>query len=148
MPEPEQPRLRGEARAQQLRAELVPLAPGERPAAVMIAAALAALACVANLVAYAAGVEIDGRRPEAAAIVGFCGLMAAAAWGLWLVRYWAVLAFQVLLAAIEIFFCMLVLQASDLTALAVCLLFIVGAGWLFWKLVRAMARIQAPHPDS
>jgi len=135
-------RARGQARDEQIRETLEPLAPGERPGAVTFAAGVAALACVGNLIAYLAGAEIGGERPEAAGIVGFCGLMAIAAWGLWRVRYWAVLAFQALLAAIEIIFFLFLMRASNLLALVVCLAIVVGAGALFWKLVRAMARIQ------
>ena len=84
------------------------------PRAVTVAAVITALMCVGNLAAYAAGAEIGGERPEATAIVGFCGLMAIATWGLWRARYWAVLAFQALLTAIVIVFFLFLMRASNL----------------------------------
>jgi hypothetical protein len=101
--------------------------------------------CLGNLAAYAAGVEIAGERPEATGIVGFCGLMAIATWGLWRARYWAVLGFQALLTAIVIVFFLFLMRASNLQGLIVCVVIIATAGTLFWKLVKAMARIQMPE---
>lgn len=141
-----EPRLRGEARNEQVRAELEPLAPGERPGAVTVAALVAAVLGLANLVAYAAGVEVDGRQPEFTAIAAFCGVMFIAAIAMWLGSYWAVLGFQTLLTLIVIVFSLFALRASDIWGALACLAIMVAAGTLFWKLVRAMARMQIP-PD-
>jgi aspartokinase-like uncharacterized kinase len=35
--------------------------------------------------------------------------------------------------------------ASNLTAVALCLVIVVPGGWLFWKLVRVLARLQMPE---
>ena len=53
---------RGRERDEAARAELEPLAPGERPRAVTIAAVLAALLGIANLALLAAGWEVEGER--------------------------------------------------------------------------------------
>ena len=38
--------------------------------------------------------------------------------------------------------------ASNLLAVVVCVGFAVSAGWLFWKLIRVMARLQTPPRPS
>jgi len=58
-------------------------------------------------------------------------------------RYWAVLSFQALLAFQILVTSLALVVASGVAAAAGCLVSIVLAGWLFWKLVRTMARIQA-----
>jgi hypothetical protein len=71
--------------------------------------------------------------------------MLLAAWGMWQQRYWAVLGFAALLALITVAFSLLLLIASNLLAVVVCLAFALSAGWLFWKLIRVMGRMQAPE---
>src|SRR4051794_22857063 len=136
---------RARQRDEEARAALKPLAPGERPGAVTAAAIVAGLLSVANFVSWLAGVEFDGKRPGVVGVLAFCVLMGAAAVGIWRVRYWAVLGFQALLALIILVFFLALLTASNVAALVVCLAVISGAGFLFWKLVRAMARIQMPQ---
>jgi hypothetical protein len=140
---------RGYARAEErnaaVRAELAPLAPGERPRPLVAAAVLAALLGTANLVALIAGVEVEGERPAAAGVLVFCAVMYVAAVGLWMARYWAVLGFEVLLGLIVLVFSLFLLRASNVLAVVVCVPIIAIAGWLFWKLVRVMGRIQAPQ---
>jgi hypothetical protein len=35
--------------------------------------------------------------------------------------------------------------ASDIAAVALCLAILAFGGWLFWKLIRALARLQMPE---
>jgi len=141
------PRRRtGEERSEAIRAALEPLAPGERPGAVTAAAIVAAVLAVANLVAYLAGVKIDGERPAAGAMVATEALLGVMAAGMWLARYWAVLGFQFLLGLLLASLALLLVTASSLAGVAVVLAIGIPAGFLFWKLVRAMARIQMPEP--
>ena len=58
-------------------------------------------------------------------------------------RYWAVLAFQALLAFQILVTSLALIVASTLVAAGACAITVALAGWLFWKLVRVMARIQA-----
>ncbi len=134
---------RGRERDAAARAALKPLAPGERPLAIKVAVAVAVALAIANVALMAAGYEVDGKRPVAGALI-FAGIMLAAAWGMWNLRYWAVLGFQALLAIAVIFAGMSVLVASNVAAVALCLGIIVLASPLFWFLVRVMARIQLP----
>jgi hypothetical protein len=138
---------RGEERNEALRAQLRPFAPGERPLALKLSAALAALIAVANLVALAAGATVNGSRPVVGAIV-LIALMAAFAVGLWRRRYLAVLAWEALLAVTLVYASLSLMLASNLAAVLVCVGLIAVAGPLFWMLIRIMARIQAPRAQD
>ena len=86
---------RARARNDAVRAKLEPLAPGERPLAVTIAAVLALAIAVANLVLYLAGCDVRGEDPTAGgALVVLRGLVVAAARDV-ARAYWAVLGFEV-----------------------------------------------------
>ena len=125
------------------RAQLAPLAPGERPLAIVIATIVATALAIANLVAYAAGVKIQGKA-QGPGVLLFPAVMAMAAVGMWRLRYWAVLGFEALLALIVIVFALFLVRAANVEAVALCLVVVGSGGWLFFKLVRAMARIQMP----
>jgi hypothetical protein len=139
---------RGYARAEErnaaVRAKLTPLAPGEHPPALKVAIAVAILLALSNLVAFAFGADVPGSGSRAGGLV-FVAVMLLAAWGMWRQRYWAVLGFATLLALITVAFTLLLLIASNVLAVVVCVAFAVSAGWLFWKLIRVMARLQVPQ---
>jgi hypothetical protein len=135
---------RGEARREQVRAGLEPLAPGERPTAVTVAAVVALAVAVANVVIYAAGGRVRGASGSAGGVIAFAFLMLVASVGMWQARYWAVLGFQALLAITILIAALSLAVASNVAAVALCLGIILPAGLLFWKLVRAMARLQMP----
>jgi hypothetical protein len=142
---PERPAgyARADARNAEIRARLRPLAPGERPLALQLAAGLAALLAVANLVLLASGWELDGRRPGTGGALVFFALMAAAAVGLWRRNYWAVLAFEALLGVTMIWAALSLLVASNAAAVLLCTAIIAVCAPLFWKLIRIMSRIGA-----
>jgi hypothetical protein len=139
------PRRSAEERNAEARARLEPLAEGERPRAVTVAAIVAALAAPANLLS---GFAVDFGPYDRSAVT-FAVLqtvvLVVAAIGMWRVRYWAVLGFQALLA-IQIL--LLALALTRVQSLWVGLGFaaLIGLlGLLFWTLVRALARIQMPE---
>lgn len=139
---------RSQRRDAEARASLAPIAPGERPRVIQISAAVAAVLGLANLVAWLAGDKIGGKHPAAAGIVVFSALMLACAVGLWRMWYGAVLGFMALLAIIATIFALLLIEASNLLGLLVALVVIACAGYLFFKLVRVLSRIQMPrYPD-
>jgi hypothetical protein len=67
-----------------------------------------------------------------------------AAAGMWKAKYWAVLGFQALLTLQLIIAFLALLVVEDLWRAAVFVAIIGLGGWLFWKLIRAMARLQMP----
>ena len=141
------PPSRSEQKDAEARAALVPLEPGERPAAVTVAAIVAALLGLSNLSLYVAGVDIRGEDANAGALL-FGALMLTAAWGMWKVRYWAVLGMQALLGLVIIVFSLFAMTAASVWALLLALAVIGSAGTLFWFMVKAMARIQMPTRDQ
>jgi hypothetical protein len=135
---------RSRERTEAVRANLRPLAPGERPLAITIAAALAAVIAAANLVLFLAGWEVQGKEPSTVGTLLFCAIMVAAAVGMWARQYWAVLGFEMLLGVAIVGAAISLLRASNLAGVALCLGLIAVCAPLFWFLIRAMARLQMP----
>lgn len=136
---------RAEQRNQEAREALEPLAEGERPTVVTVGAVIAALISISIAAGYAAGVEVDGERPKLPQVVAPAVIMGMMAWGMWHARYWAVLGFQLMLVIVlfSAFFG-LVVGASSVAQIVGTLALLVGAGLLFYFMVKAMARIQMP----
>jgi hypothetical protein len=139
------PRKSSEERNQAIRAGLLPIAPDERPTPLLVAVAVALALGLVNLVLAVTG---HSGRGGAGTLIVYCALMLAAAWGMWTKRYIAVLLFQILLAILVVFFFLFLLRASSIRDVALSLAVIVPAGWLFWKLVRVLARLQTPVADG
>ena len=139
---------RGRAKDEEVRRSLKPLAPGERPTAVTVAAAAAVLLAVANVIAVVAGwdgVTGSDRGPAIAGTLLVTGLLCVMAYGMWKARYWAVLGMQTLLAITIIFASLGLVTSTSVVAALVLTAIILAAGTLFWFLVKAMARIQMPE---
>jgi hypothetical protein len=140
---------RSRAKDEEARAKLKPLAPGERPVAVTVAAFVAAGFALANGIALAAGYNAaeDTISPGKKLVAGIAVtlLLAFMAWGMWRVRYWAVLGMQTLLAITMIFSALALIGAVNLWAAVLVLLILGSSGTLFWFLIKAMARIQMPE---
>jgi hypothetical protein len=146
---------RSEARNEAAREALEPLAPGERPTVVTVGAVISALIAISTIAGYAAGVEVtrvgsdgieqgEGRAPllSVAAVVVLMGTMA---WGMWTARYWAVLGFQALLVIVLVAASLGLVQATAWLPAIATLALIVGAGAMFYFMIKAMARIQMPQ---
>ncbi len=136
---------RGRAKDEAARAALKPLSPGERPRAVTIAGVTALAFGLLNLGAYLAGEEIGGERPHFIGVGLFTLVMFVAGYGCFRMRYWAVLGVQALLGLLIVIFSVLVIGASNIVTLLICLAVILPSGALFWFLVKSMARIQMPE---
>ena len=145
---PEPRPSRTEQKNEAARAALVPLEEGERPTAVTVAAVVAAALGLSNLGFYVAGLEIDGERPQFFGVLTFSVLLLVAAWGMWRVRYWAVLGMQALLGLLIVILSLVLFTARDVWGALLLLAIILPAGTLFWFMVKAMARIQMPRRDQ
>ena len=133
---------RSRARNEAARAALEPLEPGERPAAVTVAAVVALLIAVGNVVLILVTDDVDTEQQRGGYV--FAAIMLVAAYFMWRGKYWAVLGFQALLAITIVIASLAMLFASNVEAVIRSLVVIVPAGALFWFLIRAMARLQMP----
>ena len=136
---------RSRERTDAVRAQLRPLAPGERPLAITIAAVLAGVIAVANLVLFLVGWDVQGEDPSTVGTLIFCAIMAIAAAGMWARQYWAVLGFEMLLGVAIVGAALSLLRASNLAGVALSVGLIAVCTPLFWFLIRAMARLQMPR---
>jgi hypothetical protein len=136
---------RAEVRNQEAREALEPLAAGERPTVVTVAAVLCALVAISILVGYLTGAEVDGEKPALGQILIPALLLGTMAWGMWRARYWAVLGFQMILVLL-IFSAVfgLAAQAASVGQVVATLGLLAVSGTFFWLMVKAMARIQMP----
>jgi hypothetical protein len=135
-------RRSSEERNAELRAQLQPLAEGERPGWVTVAAVVAAVVGLLNIALYLAGVRV--KDSTFAGTVGVGAVLLMAAYGMWRVRYWAVLGFEVLLGISCVVATLSLFVASNVAGAVRAAIVLSVCGTLFWKLIRAMARIQMP----
>jgi hypothetical protein len=142
---------RGERRNAAVRATLTPLARGERPWPIIAGAVLAALSGLLQLGLFLGGVRLKTAGVHAAAgqTIVFAILMLVCAAGMWYMRYWAVLGFMALLAILVVLAAVALIKVSSVLGVVVALVIVGGGGFLFWKLVRILSRIQMPkYPGS
>jgi hypothetical protein len=130
-------------RDEQARAALAPLAPGERPTSLLVAVAVAGALALGVAVSLASSHDVRRHGGSVPGGVFLTVVLAGLAWGMYRRHYWAVLGFEGLLAFQILVTSLALVIASTILAAALCLLSILLAGWLFWKLVRVMGRIQA-----
>jgi hypothetical protein len=142
-PSPEGGRPPRGAREEAARRSLEPLAPGERPVALLIAIALSTLLAVAVVVGALSVHDLSRHGGSAPGAIVIAIVLGACALGMWRGRYWAVLGFEALLAFQVVVTSLALVVASTIPAALACTAAIGLGGWLFWKLVRVMGRIQA-----
>jgi glucose uptake protein GlcU len=95
--------------------------------------------------AYLAGAEVDGERPAVAQVLAPTILMGVMAYGMWRARYWAVLGFGVVLVFLIIGSALGLVQAANGLQVLGRSVILIGAGTLFFFMIKAMARIQMPE---
>jgi hypothetical protein len=130
-------------REEEARGALMPLAEGERPAPLLVAVVVAALLAIAVLAGVASSHDLRRHGGSIPGGVFLTLVLGGLALGMYRRRYWAVLGFEALLAFQVIVASLALVVASTLLAAAICLVSVGLGGWLFWKLVRVMGRIQA-----
>jgi hypothetical protein len=65
-------------------------------------------------------------------------------WGLWHARYWAVLGFEMLLVLLMLSAALGLVQVASIPQAIGSLILLGLTAWLFFRMIRAMARIQMP----
>jgi anti-sigma factor RsiW len=130
------------AKDDEARAALTPLAPGERPPALLVAVAVAAVTAAAVVAGVLSSHELSrhgGSVPGGAFLAAVLLLLAV---NMFRRRHWAVLGFEGLLAFQVLVAALALVLARTLPAAAACLAAIALGGLLFWNLIRVMGRIQ------
>jgi hypothetical protein len=140
-------RERGEA-DRRAREALRPLAPGERPVALRVAIAVCVVLAAAVLVGGLTVHDLARRGGSLPGALLIAGVLLMLARGMAARRYWAVLSFEALLAFQIIVTSLALVVASTAVAAAICVVAVGLAGWLFWKLVRVMGRMQAAEREQ
>ncbi|HEY1538191.1 MAG TPA: hypothetical protein VGF63_02255 [Solirubrobacteraceae bacterium] len=135
---------RSRARDAEVRRQLEPLAPGERPRVVTLAALIAFAFAIANVVATLTVHGLSGQGNPKGVAIGTTALLLIAGVGMLARQYWAVLLFECILG-LQIAILTLALTRVEKLWLGLAMTVAIGLlGWLFWKLVRPMARLQIP----
>jgi hypothetical protein len=139
---------RSQLRDAAAREALSPLPPGERPWSIKVSVLLTAVLGAVNLFLFIIGAKpkVSGQQPKLPEILVFSGLMLMCSIGMWRLRYWAVLGFQTLLAIGLLGFSLALVRVNSIFWAILCVLIIGSGGYLFWKLVRVLSRIQMPEP--
>ena len=137
---------RGEERNEAIRATLTPLGPEERPWPLRVAVGLALLVAVGNIVqvAFGSNVKFGSTHTSVPGVALFSVIMLVCAIGMWQRRYWALLGFEALLAIVIVAFCFVLVTAVDVLRAVIAVAVIGGGGFLFFKLVRVLSRLQMP----
>ena len=130
-------------REELLRAELEPLGEDEWPPALLVAIAVCVLLSLGVIVGATTVHDLSRRGGSLPGGVFLAVILLLLGLGMYRKRYWAVLGFEALLAFQIIVTSLALVVASTITAALICVVAIGLGGWLFWKLVRVMGRIQA-----
>ena len=91
------------------------------------------------------GIEQGEDEAPLISVIAVVVLMGVMAWGMWRARYWAVLGFQALLVIVLVAASLGLVQATEWLQAVGTTVLIVGAGALFYFMIKAMARIQMPE---
>jgi hypothetical protein len=115
-----------------------------------VSAGVALALVIANLVLVILNVSFNAgpQRVSTGQEVLYLIVMSMCAYGLWRTRYWAVLGFMVLLLLTVLTATLALVRVTSLGGAAFALALIAGGGFLFYKLVRVLSRIQMPRPPG
>jgi hypothetical protein len=130
------------------RASLAPLGADERPPALWVAVAVCASLGVGVVVGALTVHDLSRHGGSVPGAVFLAAIFALLAVGMYRRRYWAILGFEALLAFQLIVTSLALVVASTLVAAVLCVLGVGLGGWLFWKLIRVMGRVQAGEREA
>jgi hypothetical protein len=134
-------------RDERLRDGLIPLAEGERPTALLVSVGVALVLAIGVIAGALSVHDLSRHGGSLPGALFLACLLALLAGGMYRGRYWAVLGFEALLAFQILVTSLALVVAETILAAVICAVAIGLAGWLFWKLVRVMGRIQAGEGD-
>jgi len=150
-PEPTQPpsgrdaMARGYARAEErnarIRDELEPLEPGERPRVLLAALGWIGL-LGAGMVLNAILADGDDAAETRLGNLLTAGLVVIAIAGAWRVKHWALMGVQTILAIATLVGVLAMLGVTKLWVVPLLLLHVGISGYLFFRMVRVLARVQ------
>jgi hypothetical protein len=105
---------------------------------------------IANLVLVILDVKVKvgSHRISTGSEILYLVVMSMCAYGLWRTRYWAVLGFMVLLLLTVLSYALALVRVTTAGGAAFAIALIAGGGFLFYKLVRVLSRIQMPRPPG
>ena len=136
-------RARTEWRNEEVRAGLEPLAPGERPKVVTVGAIVALATAALNAAAALSGRSIAGDEGDQTVItIVTTAILVVVGAGMLMRQYWAVLGFEIVLGLQIVAMSLALVFVADVGVAALLLVLVTVLGTLFWKLIRAMARMQ------
>jgi hypothetical protein len=143
-------RRSSEERNAAVRATLTPVEPGERPWPTLVSALIALALVITNLVLVILNVSFRAgpQRVSTGQEILYLIVMSMCAYGLWRNRYWAVLGFMVLLLLTVLTATLALVRVTNIGGAAFAIALIAGGGFLFYKLVRVLSRIQMPRPPG
>jgi hypothetical protein len=139
---------RGQTADERARAALAPLGPNERPVPLVVAIGVCALLAVGVLVGALTVHDLSKHGGSIPGAVFIAAIFALLALGMYRRRYWAVLGFEALLAFQVLVTSLALVVASTIVAALLCVVSVALGGWLFWKLIRVMGRIQAGERET
>jgi hypothetical protein len=115
-----------------------------------VSAAISLALVIANLVLLIlhVTVKVGSQRVSAAQEIPYLIVMSLCAYGLWRTRYWAVLGFMVLLLLTVLLATLALVRVTNVGGAVFAVAVIAGGGFLFYKLVRVLSRIQMPRPPG
>jgi hypothetical protein len=131
---------RAEEKNQAVRDSLEPIQPGERPP--VLIAAVVWLAVIAVLMVYNAVRPDDLSDGSRVGNLAMVVLIVIAAVGTLRLRYWAILGTQTLLALTLVSLILFALVIENVLLVLLGVLCAVVTGYLFYKMVKVMARVQ------
>lgn len=140
-------RASAEERNAAIRSQLRPFAPGERPAAAALAAILLAAIALTNLLMLVIGYQPREALQETDVQIGVAAFGIGGtilAFFVWRLKAWALLIMQSLLAISSLALFASLLYVDRVSTGVVIIFGLAVFGTLFWKLVRVLARAQAP----
>jgi hypothetical protein len=98
-----------------------------------------------NVAAALSGRSLAGDEGQQATVTAVTsGILVVVGVGMWARQYWAVLGFEIVLGLQIVVMSLALILAANIGVALLLLVLVLALGTLFWKLVRAMARMQMP----